>query len=327
MDIRRVPRAAIDDAQWDRLISHSRQGVLYAFSWYLDRVCERWEALVVGGSTGYSLVMPIPLRRKWGHWVVSQPYFCQYLGVFAQEAIAADVLKQFVSAMVRHYSYISSYSFSPYHGAALASEKGRSLLVGNVELEHTHWLRIAEGSSGRLYTADRRRNLRSANRYGWSIVDSTDMNPLIELFKKYHAPTIGVHPRAYESLRRIVSLAKVRVSIQYACLAGQIHAGILIVESMGHAIYLFNASDTVGRRGNARTLLIDRYLQRNSKDLKLFDFESPPIASISSFYASFAAEAVPIIKISNNRMSFPIPTLMRWRRAFYWNLRSVFKPL
>jgi hypothetical protein len=34
--------------KWDQCISHSVNGMIYAFSWYLDIVNNRWEALVEG---------------------------------------------------------------------------------------------------------------------------------------------------------------------------------------------------------------------------------------------------------------------------------------
>ena len=53
----------IDKEKWDECIEQSFNGVIYAYSWFLDVVCEEWEALVEGD---YERVFPINFRKKAG---------------------------------------------------------------------------------------------------------------------------------------------------------------------------------------------------------------------------------------------------------------------
>ncbi len=54
----------IDKERWDDCIDQSFNGVIYAYSWFLDVVCEEWEALVEGD---YERVFPINFRKKYGN--------------------------------------------------------------------------------------------------------------------------------------------------------------------------------------------------------------------------------------------------------------------
>ena len=143
------------------------------------------------------------------------------------------------------------------------------------------------------YTPDRRRNLRLAEAAHWTVIDSTDPEPLLTLFRNHHADGIdgGVGEWAYAILRRLIQALQQRglATLRYALCNGQIEAGALFVQEGNRIIYLFNAASETGRRGNARTLLIDQVIQVNSGKPMLFDFESPQKESIVDFYRSFGA--------------------------------------
>jgi len=42
----------IDRDRWDECIRKSFNGIIYAYSWYLDIVSPQWEALIEGGRNG-----------------------------------------------------------------------------------------------------------------------------------------------------------------------------------------------------------------------------------------------------------------------------------
>ena len=47
LDIKKLHCTQIDHIKWDKCISESSNGIVYAYAWYLDIVCEDWEAIVV----------------------------------------------------------------------------------------------------------------------------------------------------------------------------------------------------------------------------------------------------------------------------------------
>ena len=98
--VRILKRNLVDDAKWNLTISQAVNSLPYAYTWYLDALCSRWVAVVVGD---YEFVMPLPIGRKWGLLYVYQPLFCQQLGVFYRrhsdamiELLLNTALKKFV---------------------------------------------------------------------------------------------------------------------------------------------------------------------------------------------------------------------------------------
>ncbi len=176
---------------------------------------------------------------------------------------------------------------------------------------HTHVLDLSPEYEriSQHYSRDRQLNLRRAQAATWQVIDSTNPEPLIKLFQANHAAGIpnGVAPWAYILFRNLFDALDRRglVTLRYALTDGQIQAGALFVQEGNRIIYLFNAASETGRRGNARTLLIDGIIRENAgRENLILDFESPEKPSIVHFYESFGAVAQPFWGVKYNRLTW-----------------------
>lgn len=147
---------------------------------------------------------------------------------------------------------------------------------------------------------------------------STNPEPLITLFQQNHTAGIdgGVADWAYDILRNLITELSKRklITLRYACRNGRIDAGALFVYEGNRIIYLFNAASETGRRGNARTLLIDQLIQEKAGMELVFDFESPEKLAIRDFYRSFGAVEEPFYELRWNRLSL-VENLLRVSRS------------
>src|ERR1051325_9907587 len=74
-----LQNANIDKVKWDKCIDTATNGLIYAYSFYLDTMAKNWDALVMND---YEAVMPITWNKKYGIYYVYQPAFTANLGVF-----------------------------------------------------------------------------------------------------------------------------------------------------------------------------------------------------------------------------------------------------
>ncbi|GAB3951620.1 hypothetical protein GCM10028805_32120 [Spirosoma harenae] len=290
-----IPRDQLDTTAWDTCVANSTQRIVYGYSWYLDTVLPaptwKWEGVVLTDEHGiYQAVMPIPLRRKYVvgipyEWVVQQPFFCQFLDVFSQnDAVDTSLFFQLLTQTFRY-------------GSIFCTRQKPELLshFDAVQLLSTQTLNLAFGYKAiyQNYTTDRKQNLRRAIKANWTLTDSSDIEPMLRLFRENHANTIdgGVADWAYKVLRKLAQefIKRSLGAIHYATRQGNIEAGALFVRDKDRIIYLFNAASEVGRKGNARTLLIDQQIRENAGNPQIFDFESPQKPSIRDFYRSYGA--------------------------------------
>ncbi len=314
-----ISRAQLDSTLWDACVAASHEPTMYAYSWYLDAVLPapmwNWAGVVLLDETGqYRAVMPVPLRRRTVAgvpyaWVIHQPFFCQFLGVFSRDHLI-DPTPFFQQAM-EQFRYGSLL--------CLRQKPDEGILFDSVRSDSTHVLDLSVGYPALYhhYTKDRKINLRRAIGANWIIVESTDLEPLLALFRNNHAHTIdgGVPNWAYSILINLMEELGKRnlVTLRYALHNGHIEAGALFVQEENRLTYLFNAASERGRRGNARTLLIDRLIQEKSGQPLMLDFESPAKQSIRAFYQSFGAVEIPFWTMRWNRLNSVEKAVIRVR--------------
>ncbi len=92
MKISYLPQANIDKSKWDRCIDSSENGLIYAYSFYLDAMSENWDALIVND---YEMVMPLTWKKKYTIYYLYQPLFTASLGIFGNN-ISAEMVKTFL---------------------------------------------------------------------------------------------------------------------------------------------------------------------------------------------------------------------------------------
>ena len=129
-----LKHSEIDKQKWDTLIETSPNGIIYAYSWWLDIVCPAWEALVEGD---YSSVMPLTHRSKAGIRYLYQPAFTQQLGVFGKDLPTKEKVSAFMEAIPQEFKLVEI----SLNEKNIFSEKEWELnpcLTHHLNLNHSH---------------------------------------------------------------------------------------------------------------------------------------------------------------------------------------------
>src|SRR5258708_6937233 len=100
--IQYFPHSKIDKAKWDRCLDEAPNGLIYAYSFYLDHMAKHWDALVLND---YEVVMPLTWNRKYGIYYLYQPPFTASLGVFGKN-ITEELVQHFIEAIPRKFKLI-----------------------------------------------------------------------------------------------------------------------------------------------------------------------------------------------------------------------------
>ncbi|WP_234734942.1 GNAT family N-acetyltransferase [Tellurirhabdus bombi] len=322
--MRYLTRTQIDDDAYDRCVAASPERMIYAFSWYLDIVSPGWEVLVEGD---YEAVMPLPVRRRYGVKALIQPLFCHQLGVFtAEKPTDATRLYAFLQTLSRHIRYAPSYQLHTGNEKVLsaASPFTESLHVRPLT---NHVLRLEEPYTllAAQYSRDRRLNLRRGLQADWTYSDTDDIEPLIAHFQSYNTGGIGrVASNAYPMLRQLVRtlLERGHARLRVAHRQGAVEAGCLLVTDVNRVIHLFCAASPAGRKGNARTVILDGFIQEYAGKPMLFDFESPEVESLASFNQSFGAVNEAFVRVSYSQLPGAIQWMHKLKKRLHLAIRN-----
>lgn len=287
-----LPHARIDKQKWDTCLDSLPVGNVYALSWYLDAVSPGWEAIVMELHHEYQVIMPLPVKQKWGFRYLSQPPYCQQLGVFFRNGqFNVSEFDACLQVAFLYYKHVIAYSFNglyPAYPDEVWSEQG---ITYQLSLNRPYAQLTLN------YSNNRQRNLRKGLAGDFKINAASDIEILIDLFCRYTAPQIkgGFSTGQLQAFRQLYRAAKERNLTAYWVVAdtsGEVVAAALFIKYRNKLIYLFPAASPAGKKAHAPTLLIDAMIRRLAGTDSIFDFEGSKIPGIAHFYASFGSEPI-----------------------------------
>jgi hypothetical protein len=295
--IRYVKRGDIDTQRWDRCIDHSDNGLIYAYSFYLDQMADNWDGLVFGG---YEAVMPLPWRKKMGFYYLYQPFLCAQEGLFGN-ALTAEQLQEFLRSVPTQFRL---WEFSLNH-------KNLFSVPGFHLYERSNYILNLAKPYETLYNNYRentRRNIKKSEHYGCYAKTGIDPDAVIELAKQQGEPVPAQALQNFVSVYR--QLAGRGKASSYGVFSNrdELIASCIFIFSHKRAYYILVGNHPNGRTLGASHALIDAFIKDHAgKDLWL-DFEGSDMRNLAFFYSGFGAteEKYPAVKLNR------LPWYVKW---------------
>jgi len=292
----------IDKQKWDACIEQAPNGLIYAFSWYLDTVCSDWEALVVGD---YELVMPLVHRRKMGVSVIYQSFTTQQLGVFSQEPVPNEIVVAFLKAIPEKYKLIEVKlnSFNSVESETLE-------VVQNLNFELDLNFPYDALRSG--YSSNTKRNVKKGEKNGVQITSGTNnFEQVIQLFRENKGNELEIlGPDYYQLLTALFGKAMQRGhgEVWLGHHEGQLVCGALFLKAMGRMIFLLSATTPGSKQVGGMPFLLDSVIRQYAGQPVIFDFEGSNDPNLARFNRSFGSKESVYLLVRENRL----PGIFKW---------------
>jgi hypothetical protein len=295
-EIKFVANKDIDRSKWDQCIANSPFGIAYPMSWYLDRICQKWDALIWGD---YLYIMPLVNNKKYGIGYVYQPFFTQQLGIFSSLATGSAIVDQFLAAIPKQFRLTD-----------MNLNIGNTLKISDFGFRHntTYHMDLQQEISAirTAYNSNTRRNIQKAIQNKISISPVSDM----DLFMKFTQDNLQekspeIKQKHYLALRNVVNYA---LENHFGEIYGawdsdnNLVASVFFVTSNQKSIYLAASSNQVGIELSAMFLLVDTYIQNNAGKKQILDFEGSNIQGVARFYGGFGATPETYYSVHQNRL-------------------------
>lgn len=294
MKIFYLPQEKIDKTKWDYCIDTSANGLIYAYSFYLDTMSKNWDALILAD---YSVVMPLTWNKKFGIYYLYQPFFAASLGIFGND-ISAETVKAFLDSIPVKFKYwdfylnrnnlfsIAGYGLYERRNFILSLQKNYDLLSAHYSKSHVRNIKRAKDSGNVVH-----KNIPLADVVTLAKEQSKDFSPVTE--------------KDYENFSSLFSILKQKNdAVTYGVLSSQqeLVASCVYFFSHSRAYYILVGNHPNGRTSGASHLMIDYFIKEHAGESLLLDFEGSDIKNLAWFYGSFGASEEKYAGIKLNRL-------------------------
>lgn len=298
LEIKWVKSHEINTVNWDKCVAKAVNGMVYAFSWYLDAVHEYWEALV---TPDYSYIMPLTQGQKYGFHYLYQPVFTQQLGIFSTHKINPEVVAQFLHAIPEKYKLIEIKlnTFNLYNNNKLQVIENTTYQLDLVFPYSRHFKHFGKNA---------KRNIKKAYNANLSLSESLTPKQLVDFYKTHVGNKKQLHkPKDYDALRKIVSTSlHFGLGKTYGVYnnKNELVSAAFVTETHQKSIFLIIASSEEGKALRATFFLVNKYIKKHAEKNIILDFEGSNIPGIARFYAGFGAKPYTYQMVKRNNLPF-----------------------
>lgn len=284
MNIRYLKNEDLNTARWDSCIQESMPSLLYAYSWYLDLVCDEWDALVLGD---YEAVMPIPFTKKFGFKMALQAPFCQQLGVFSPSPLNENIVQAFLAAIPKKFHWVKLHL--NYHNQVKSGITLRSNYVLDLMPD-------MDGLTGH-FESSVLRSVRKSQKTSCAILEGIDIRSIMELVAWQNKDKkMGISPRSMQKLEKLIPACTqkgVLISIGLYSPVNHLCAVGVFLKDKQRLYYLLGASDEMGREYSGMPRILVYLIEKFVGQGYTLDFEGSEIPGVARFFKKFGAKNSP----------------------------------
>ena len=290
----------IDKLKWDACIDTAPNGLVYAYSFYLDTMAKNWNAIILND---YEAVMPLTYKKKYGIYYLYQPYFTAALGVFGK-AISAAMVNDFLNNIPKKFKYWDIY-FNHANRFTLSDFKLYERINYVLPLNDCYD-NLLVGFKNNI-----KRNIKKSTQLNCVIKIDFDVEDVIFLAKEQSKNFAAINEEDYDNFKKVYwHFYQQKKAITYGICtpAGKLMASAAFLFSHGRAYYILVGNHPNSKTYGASHALINTFIKNNAEQNLLLDFEGSDIQSLAFFYSSFGAREEKFAGIKYNKLPFYI----RW---------------
>lgn len=309
-NIQYLSNQQIDKSKWDHCIDNAGNGLIYGYSWYLDKMSKHWDGLVLSkglhSENDYEAVMPLTWNKKYGIHYLYQPFLTAQLGVFGNN-VSAELLESFLKAIPAKFRYLD---------ICLNSKNVFPLKEFDL-YQRSNYVLDLDKSYDQLYNNYReniQRNIKKAVQLGCTVQKDFDVKEVIKLAVQQMKGQSKESEENTDRFRKLYQhLHEKQMAATYGIVSPQneLLASAVFFFSHNRAYYILVGNHPDGKNIGASHALIDAFIKDHAGKNMLLDFEGSDIPSLTFFYSSFGAVEEKYAGLKLNRLPF----YLKWLKS------------
>jgi len=290
-------RSEIDTKKWDECIDKASNGLIYAYSFYLDQMADNWDGIVL---EDYEAVMPLPWRKKFGFHYLYQPYFIAQLGVFGN-ILNASLVENFLLAIPPKFK-LWEFSLNYQNIFQVKNFNLYERINFVLTLNQTYESLYAK------YSENIKRNIKKSVQHSCHTKTDIDIADIIELSRHQQHKASEDEFQKFKNLYCILKVRSACKAYGIFSAKNELLASAVFTFSHNRAYYIMVGNHLNGRNMGASHALIDAFIRDHAEQNLELDFEGSDIKNLAFFYSGFGAREEKYAAIKENRL----PWYIKW---------------
>lgn len=300
--IRYIKHSNINLHKWDACVGTATHSNIYAYSWYLNAMAGKWDALVLND---YEAVFPLTWKKKWSITYLYQPWFCAALGLFSKTEITVELLRAFLDHIPNHIRYMDIYL-----NRGNVFELAATPLT--VRTNYVLSLALPYEEVYSRYRDNLKRNIKKAETAGLLVrfgIPATDImqlaGPTLQRLSDISAEERNRFITVYETAAKLGQAITIGI---FTASGSDLLASAVFLFDKGRWYYILVGNHPNGKTVGASHYLLDRFIYSQAGTPTVLDFEGSDTGNLAFFYSSFGAIEEKYTALRMNRL----PRLLRW---------------
>ncbi|MEO8584000.1 MAG: hypothetical protein ABI415_09405 [Flavitalea sp.] len=301
--IQYLKRKDIDIKKWDNCVAQNSNGLIYAYSFFLDKIAINWNGIIVND---YDCIIPIPWRRKYGINYQFKPAFIQQLGIIGNASlIDSAIIQEKITGKIKYGTLLFNFSNKE---------------IANELHAHSHVNMVLGLSAGydKLYSgfsSSVKNHIKQSQSKNLHYTESNDIDGAIDLYENlYSKRMLSIKNDDYRNLKILSKL----MFEKEMCLIRKVKdsngttlATTLLLKDTKRIYNLISSITIEGRHLKANYFLFDELIREFSGQPLLLDFEGSDLEGIKQFYGKFGSHNEPYFYLNYNRLPWPLTLLKK----------------
>jgi hypothetical protein len=298
--IRFLENNEINFIRWDNCINNALNGNIFAFTWYLNIICNEWYGLIMGD---YEYVMPVIHRKFFNRKHLYTSPLAPQLGVYSKNLIDKTIIKKFIDSIPPKFSYIeiNLNKYNPVESLDLIFRKRNAF-----ELDLIQPAKKIKEKYAPLF----QKELQKATQQKITVLKGLLPNDLINFALKNsskHSPELKKED--IQRLRMIIAFGlRYQIGEIYGAYSAynELCAAAFFLKSKKKIHLLFSAINIEGEKSNALHKLIDKYIDVHAEKTLTLNLENICITNKMDFFTGIGTLKLNYINIRNKKLPWYI---------------------
>ena len=264
----------------DNLVNSSDNGLPYAYSWYLDSVCDNWGVFT---DDNMNTAIPLCTKKKAGVKIVYQPKFTRQFGFYGKQN------KKIIS---EYFSYLASNYKEIILGLDISIQvssefKNKEYFYQKLKLNKSY------DNLKKSFSENTIRQIKKAVKNNLTISTHTSPKEFVVFFKRHTAANIkDLNNKDYTILLKLIDSAQRNDALKIFSVFKnkELIASACFIYMPHKVLYLKGSSSDEGRKTGAMYFLFDSFLQTHAQNYELLDFSGSRIKGVADFNLKWGAE-------------------------------------